>query len=124
MNDALVDEEVRLDAQRTNTEPHPREQVQGSRRALGRLIWRLEDAAAWPCSVAHHSHDAVSPGRDDICWSCVSTLVAFGGRNAGQGDRLLIAELIRWGFDGDLRSVILVEFHDHCVAPDCFRPAE
>jgi hypothetical protein len=28
---------------------------------LGQLLWRLEDAAAWPRSVEQHSNDAVSP---------------------------------------------------------------
>jgi hypothetical protein len=37
---------------------HPREQVQGARREFGRLVWRLQDAAAWPRSVEQHSNDA------------------------------------------------------------------
>lgn len=46
-----------------NYRTHPREQVQSSRRELGRLIWRLEDAAAWPRSVAQHSREAVPPDQ-------------------------------------------------------------
>jgi hypothetical protein len=44
-----------------NYRTHPREQVARSRGELGQLLWRLEDAAAWPRSVEQHSNDAVSP---------------------------------------------------------------
>jgi hypothetical protein len=46
-----------------NHRTHPREQVQTARRELGRLIWRLEDAAAWPRPVQQHSDDAVLPDQ-------------------------------------------------------------
>ena len=36
---------------------------QRSRRVIGQLIWRLEEAAAWPQPVGTHSADAVSPDR-------------------------------------------------------------
>jgi len=40
---------------------HTRESVAATRHTLGQLIWRLENAAAWPRPVAGHSADAVPP---------------------------------------------------------------
>jgi len=40
---------------------HTRESVAATRRTLGQLIWRLEEAASWPRLVGGHSADAVPP---------------------------------------------------------------
>lgn len=40
---------------------HNGESVAATRHSLGQLIWRLEDAAAWPRPVGSHSADAVPP---------------------------------------------------------------
>jgi hypothetical protein len=52
-----IDEHATADGYRT----HTRESVAATRRTLGQLIWRLEDAASWPRPVGGHSADAVPP---------------------------------------------------------------
>jgi hypothetical protein len=52
-----IEQAAAADAYRVRT----REYVAESRHTLGQLIWRLEDAAAWPRKVGEHSAEAVPP---------------------------------------------------------------
>jgi hypothetical protein len=52
-----IEQRAAVDDNRTGS----RASVAETRRTLGQLIWRLEDAASWPRPVGEHSADAVPP---------------------------------------------------------------